>query len=213
MNSHKDLIASLSTDLQSVKPAQRPDKMALAWLGLCTAYVIGVTSLLGPIRPNALNQLLNEPRFFIETIVGILAILTITLVAFRAAVPGALSRRLTGLAIGLLVLWLSSYVIGLAYPTLEPSMLGKRHYCVFETFIYALPPIFLAFWLIRGLYPLRPVKTALWYSLSAGMIPALYMQIACMYVPSHMLQFHIMPGLLVAVLGAALGLIKRSPQN
>jgi hypothetical protein len=41
------------------------------------------------------------------------------------------------------------------------------------------------------------------------MIPALYMQLACMYMPAHILTLHILPGLLVAAicaLSAYLGL-------
>ncbi len=209
MSGHRDLIASLSKDLESVKPPAGSDRVALTWLVVSGLYVVAVTSVLGPIRPNALTQLLTEPRFLLETLVGVAAIVSLTLIAFRAAVPGALSKKFALMGFGLLVFWLGSYVVGLASPALEPSMLGKRHYCVFETFIYALPPILAAFILTRRLYPLRPVQTALWYSLAAGMIPALYMQLACMYIPAHILQFHIMPGLLVGLLGACLGLIKR----
>ena len=39
-------------------------------------------------------------------------------------------------------------------------------------------------------------------ALAAGMIPALFMQVACMYDPSHILLLHILPGLSM-VLGAA----------
>ena len=45
----------------------------------------------------------------------------------------------------LMGLWLGSYVFGLVSPALEPSMLGKRHYCVWETFAYGLPPMLLGF--------------------------------------------------------------------
>jgi hypothetical protein len=40
--------------------------------------------------------------------------------------------------------------------------------------------------------------------LAAGMLPALYMQLACMYEPSHILGYHILPGLLMV--GAAAGI-------
>jgi hypothetical protein len=40
---------------------------------------------------------------------------------------------------------------------------------------------------------------ALRCGLAAGLIPALYMQIACMYDPGHILLFHILPGLSVAL--------------
>ena len=89
-------------------------------------------------------------------------------------------------------------------------MLGKREHCVWETFIYALPPMLLAFVLTRRLYPLQPVHTAMYFSLAAGMMPALYMQIACMYAPAHILQFHILPGLMVVFVGAAIAWAGRS---
>ena len=41
--------------------------------------------------------------------------------------------------------------------------------------------------------------------LAAGSLPALMMQIACMYSPEHILAFHIGPALAVAGAGAALG--------
>ena len=94
-------------------------------------------------------------------------------------------------------------MFGLYSPAFEPSVLGKRHYCVYETFVYSLPPVATAFWLTRKLFPLRPIYTAAFFSLAAGMIPALYMQIACMYAPSHILKFHLLPGLLVGCLGAS----------
>jgi hypothetical protein len=35
------------------------------------------------------------------------------------------------------------------------------------------------------------------------MLPALYMQVACMYAPLHIIQMHIVPGLLVMLGGGA----------
>ena len=89
----------------------------------------------------------------------------------------------------------------LAYPALEPSMLGKREHCVVETFLFALPPACLALLLSRRFFPLRPVYSAFLFCLAAAMLPALYMQLACMYVPAHILQMHILPGLLVTMAG------------
>ena len=82
-------------------------------------------------------------------------------------------------------------------------MLGKRDHCVVETLLFALPPACLALFLTRRLYPLKPVRSALLFCLVAGMLPALYMQIACMYAPLHIIQMHIVPGLLVALAGGA----------
>jgi hypothetical protein len=205
MSNTDKLIDELSNNLQRSGRAPNVDIMAALWLLASAVYVVFIIHWFGPIRPNALQQLATEPRFLMETLCGLIAIVFVSLSAFRAAVPGALNSRFALWGWALTLLWVSCYVVGLNYPALEPSMLGKRHGCMYETLIYALPPMVLGFILTRRLYPLRPVATALSFSLAAGMIPALYMQIACMYSPAHILQFHILPGALVALLGAAIG--------
>jgi hypothetical protein len=195
------LIASLSTGLKPVKSQLPVDLIALLWLVSSAAFVMAITHFFGPLRPNALTQLATEPRFLLETLLGVAAISYMAIVAFRSAVPGAAGKGSMLLAVSLIALWLANYGIGLAYPALEPSMLGKRDHCVFETFIFAVPPACLAFLLTRRLYPLKPVSSALLFSLVAGMLPALYMQLACMYAPLHIIQMHIIPGLLVMLAG------------
>lgn len=197
MSKHNALIDSLSTDLQPSKRVWNINILAATWLLLSAAYVAVVAHLLGPIRPEAITQLQNEPRFLLESLLGLAAITSTALCAFRAAVPGALSRPLFAVAAGLIVLWVLNYALGLYSPTLAPSMAGKREHCSLETFFYATPPMIAAFLFARRLYPLQPAKTALLIGLAAGMLPALYMQIACMYEPTHILKFHILPGLAV----------------
>jgi len=214
MNSDRDdLIGALSAGLQPVKPAPRIDRIALLWFAGSALYVIAVTQLLGPIRSNALAQLAGEPRFLLETLSGVLAIAVTSLVVFRAGIPGALTRRFAAFGAVLMLVWLSNYIVGLVSPALDPSMLGKRPHCVWETFIYALPPLAVGFVLVRRLYPLQPVQTAMCIGLVAGMMPALYMQIACMYGAGHILLLHILPGLLVALVGAATAWICRPRQG
>ena len=47
------------------------------------------------------------------------------------------------------------------------------------------------------------------------MLPALYMQLACMYEPTHILTLHVLPGLAMALIGAAVAVLwrlqRRSP--
>jgi hypothetical protein len=200
MTEREQLIDSLSTDLPRVNPALGSGPLALLWLVLSAAWVAGLTWLMGPLRPGAWEQLLAHPQFLAETLCGVLAIVLVTVAGFRAAVPGALAGRLSGLGFGLLLLWLACYLFGLWLPALEPSMLGKREYCMYETLIYGLPPVVLAFALTRRLYPLEPLRAGVSLSLAAAMMPALYMQMACMYIPSHILLFHILPGLALAAL-------------
>ena len=145
----------------------------------------------------------------IECVLGAAAILWTSLLAFRAAIPAALTRRFAAGGFVLMALWLSQYVIGLVSPALEPSMLGKRGYCFYETMIYALPPIFVGVFLIRRLYALQYVRTAMSLGLAAGMLPALYMQLACAYEPAHILSLHVLPGLAMVLAGAAIALLWR----
>lgn len=209
MTDRDALIASLSTDLDTVQPVTHITGRAISWLILSTLWVVAVTHLLGPLRPNALSQLSSEPRFLLENLLGFLAIAWLCLLAFRAAIPGVLSRRFATIGAVLMALWWTSYLIGLVSPSLEPSMLGKRPHCFVETMIYALPPILLGLLMIRRLYPLSPVRNAMMVSLAAGMLPALYMQLACMYEPTHILLFHILPGLAMVLPGIALAFILR----
>ena len=204
MNKHESLISNLSSSLAPVSPPPNINRLAMAWFALSAIYVVAVTQLFGPIRPGALSQLGTEPRFLFETMLGVAAILWFSLLAFRSAIPAALTRQFAVAGLVLMALWLAQYVIGFVSPALEPSRLGKRNYCYFETMVYALPAILAGLFFVRRLYPLRPVRTAMSIGLTAGMLPALYMQLACMYEPAHILAFHILPGLLMVGVGAGI---------
>ena len=204
MNKQHILISNLSRDLAPVSPPPNINRLAIAWFLLSAIFVVAITHLFGPIRPDAFSQLGTEPRFLLETMLGVAAILWTSLLAFRSAVPATLSKQFAATGMVLMALWLAQYVIGFVSPALEPSMLGKRDHCFSETLVYSLPVILTGLFLIRRLYPLRPMRTAMSIGLAAGMLPALYMQLACMYEPSHILGYHILPGLLMV--GAAAGI-------
>ena len=202
MKKHTALISELSTDLAPVSPPGNINLLALAWFVLSAIFVVALTRLLGPMRPGVLSQLATEPRFLLETALGVMAILWVSLLAFRSSVPAGLSKRFAVAGFVLMALWLAQYVIGFVSPALEPSPLGKRDYCYLETLVYALPVIVSGLFLVRRLYPLRPMRTALSVGLVAGMLPALVMQLACMYEPAHILVFHVLPGLLMVGVSA-----------
>lgn len=204
MKKHTTLIAELSSDLAPVSPRRNINLLALAWFVLSAVFVVAITRLVGPMRPGFLSQLATEPRFLLETLMGVMAILWISLLAFRSSVPAGLSKRFAMTGLVLMALWLGQYVIGFVSPALEPSGLGKRDYCYVETLLYALPVIVSGLFLVRRLYPLRPVRTALSVGLVAGMLPALVMQLACMYEPTHIMVFHVLPGLLMVAVSAVI---------
>ena len=204
MIEREKLISNLSGELAPVALPPNVNRLALVWFLVSAVYVVAVIHLLGPIRPGAFSQLATEPRFLAETLLGVAAILWVSLLAFRSAVPAALSKRFAIIGAVLMALWLAQYVIGLISPALEPSMLGKRNNCQFESLIYSLPAILAGLLIVRRLYPLRPLRTAMSIGLAAGMLPALYMQLACMYEPAHIISFHIVPGLLMVAVSAAI---------
>ncbi len=207
MTNRNELIDQLSGDLPPVKTVGRPMLRAFAWFAVSAIYVMAVTQWFGPLRPGAVSQLLSEPRFLLESTLGVLAIAWVAVAAFRAAIPARLGKGFAIAGAVLMTLWLLNYVVGLVSPALEPSMLGKRPHCFAETLAYAVPPILLGLLMIRRLYPLSPVRNAMLLSLAAGMLPALYMQLACMYAADHILMFHILPGLVMVLPGALFGLL------
>lgn len=209
MDKYEDLIANLSRDVAPVSPAPAVNTLAITWFALSALYVVVATHMFGSVRAGAFSQLATEPRFLLESLLGAAAILWTSLLAFRAAIPAALTRQFAAGGFVLVALWLAQYAIGLVSPTLEPSMVGKRSHCYFETMIYALPPILVGVYLIRRLYALRYVRTAMLLGLAAGMLPALYMQLACMYEPVHILFLHVLPGLLMVLAGAAVAALWR----
>ena len=207
MNPHNELIHTLSEDLKPVKAVSSVDRLALLWLLCSAAYVILVTHYFGPIRHGAVTQLLSTPRFLFETINAVAGVSLIALCGFRAAVPGRLTRRFATISFIVLGIWLLQYVVGLSQPTLAPSMEGKREECWLHTIYYSIPPMLAAFFITRRLFPLKPFHTTFLFCLAAGMLPALYMQLACMYLVPHILKFHILPGFIVALLGSSLSLL------
>ena len=72
--------------------------------------------------------------------------------------------------------------------------------------------ILAALFVARRFYPLNYRRTAMLLALAAGMIPALFMQVACMYDPSHILLLHVLPGLSMVVVSAALASWWRLPR-
>ena len=70
-------------------------------------------------------------------------------------------------------------------------------------------------WLMRRLYPLRPLHSAAALGIAAGLAPGLYMQLACMYDPGHALLFHYLPGVAAAAVfvGAVAVVQARAPHT
>ena len=74
-----------------------------------------------------------------------------------------------------------------------------------QVLLFGSPPLLLGLALLRRLAPMQRVATGALLGAAAGAIPGLLMQMACMYLPEHILSHHIAPIFLLTALGAGLG--------
>jgi hypothetical protein len=202
----EELISGLTRELRPAPRLRRPGLLALLVFAGGWLAVLAVGLAVAPMRPGFADQLLAHPRFAVETGFGLAAGALALAVAFALGVPGRRSpgpRWASGLAA--LGLWAAFYVYGLSAPALEPSMLGKRPHCALEVLLYGVPVLVVGLLLLRRLAPLQRRRSALLLGAAAGAIPALFMQLACMYDPLHALALHVGPMLGVALAGFLLG--------
>lgn len=207
------LIEALAADLRPVRSSGRTSGRALAWLAATFAFAAIVLLVDAPFRAGSLHQLVDAPRFGLESLLGVAAIVALARAGFGLAVPGP-QRPLARAAVPLLLLgsWIACYVYGLFDPALPFSMNGKRALCVFEAALLGLPPLALGLACARRLWALHGAWSGALLGLAAGAVPALLMQLACMYVPSHILLFHLLPGLTTGIVGALLGALLLRPR-
>lgn len=200
-----DLINNLSADLPAIKPRNSVVLPALLWFVCSWLYIIALSLYLGPVRSGALEALLTSPRFAFESVTGLVSGALFCVIAFRESIPGLRSQWLTYLAFLSAILWVGCYLLDLSFPAIEPSMIGKRAHCVLEAYLYSGPPLITGYRLIYRRYPLDAMRAGLFLGICSGMLPALWMQIVCMYNPQHILTHHIVPILLIAISGALIG--------
>lgn len=207
MRSRSELIQDLTSELTPAPRLRDSRQLALVWWVGAWIFVVVATLAMEPMRPGFAGQLLASPRFAGETVFGILAGAFAIGAAFALGIPGFGSpRRWITVSLALLVLWTSAYFYGLVDPALEPSTLGARRMCFVEVWLYGLPILIVGLLLLRRLAPLGRFGAGFVVGAAAGAIPALLMQLACMYIPAHILTYHIAPGFALAFIGGVAGL-------
>jgi hypothetical protein len=202
-----ELIESLVADLQPARGPRRVETLVLLWLLASWSLVLVAILSGGPFRPGWLQQLAGSPRFLLESALGLGAGTLAILAAVQLGVPGTRLRPWATAAGAGLLLWLGAYVLGLFAPALDPSMQGKREGCWMEVLLCGVPTLLLGLALLRRLAPLSRAWTGALLGAAAGALPGLLMQLACMYVPAHILSHHLAPIAVVAGTGALLGAV------
>ena len=206
-NDREQLISNLTGELTAAGRAGRTADLIVYWLlfnFIVAALLIYAT---GPFRTGSLRQAYNHPQFLVESLAGLLAIAVLGASAFRSGIPAAAARlKRYWPALLLLAVWLGFYVVGIWFPALQPSTSGGRAWpCYLETFLCGLPSLMLGLYSVGRLWPLNGAWSGLMVGLAAGATPALIMQFACMYAPVHIITHHLLPGLLLGVVGLIAG--------
>lgn len=201
---HDELIQSLKADLTEVTAPLPLGRVAVLWLVLSSVYVLTLGAAIAPFRPGYDSQLLDSPRFMLEMLMGLGAAACFLYTALAASVPGVDTRWYRRVGWLLLGGWLSQFALGFEFPTFEPSMLGKRDYCVWEAYLYSVPPLIVLIGMQRRRFVLEPVRAICFGAIASGLIPAMMMQLACMYEPLHILKFHVLPVAVLAVVSVSI---------
>lgn len=202
----EQLINALSTNLRPIgTPAGRGATVAL-WLCGGALFSIGMLLFDGPFRTGFAQQLANSPRFLAELLLGIATVTALGSAGLRLAIPDIrpLAARI-GWPLLLLAAWLSLYAYGFHTPSLPPAMDGKRPHCLLESALVGIPALLWGLCIARRWWPLHGAWTGLLLGLACGAMPALLMQMACMYAPAHIFLYHLLPGLALGVVGALAG--------
>ena len=202
----EQLISALSADLRPIgKPAGRGAIVAL-WLLGAALISSGILLFDGPFRPGFVRQLLSSPRFLVESLLGMATIASLGVAGLRLAIPDIRPlRRRVGWPLLLLAIWLALYAYGFHAPSLPPSMDGKRSQCLLESALVGVPALIWGLYLARRWWPVHGAWTGLLLGCAAGAMPALLMQLACMYTPAHIFLYHLLPGLALGAVGALAG--------
>jgi len=197
--SRQNLINDLVADLRPIENAGRIGRTALVWLAVAVAYSVAIMLATGPLRPDAIADLLGYPFYALETLVAGATIAAFGVATLSLAIPGRGGPgKALALPLVLLGLWLAFYLVGLWAPAHPASMLGKREHCFVQGILFSLPNLFVMLLAARRLYPTSPRLTGLAAGIAAGAIPAALMQFGCMYDPAHILIHHFGPVALIA---------------
>jgi hypothetical protein len=196
-----ELIRELADDLAPPPRLASARRAGLAWLVASLLFVALATLATGPLRPGALRQLVAEPGFGLDVLLG--------LVAGAAAIrPDAAPHQASpsacaaGAGARALLAWCAPAA---RLACQAPASTLARSGCWLQVVLFALPPLAGALFVARRAAPLERGWTGLLAGVAAGALAALAMELACMHDPLHALAAHLSPILLVAAAGAGLG--------
>jgi hypothetical protein len=198
-----EFLDALARDLTPVEPASSLRRTAATWFCGSALFVAFAMLALGPLRSGFKGDL-GTLRLLSELALGSAAAIALLVAGLELGVPGApKARQLLTPAILLSAGFIGLTLFADGIPGPVSSMVGKRAHCFLEGLALALPPYVLALSRLRRRILFHRAICGAAVGAASAMIPALFMQIACMYEPAHAMSLHFPPILIVALLGAA----------
>ena len=206
MIQENDFIQNLVNDNTGWKPLPLTRGVLLGWLigGFALVSILMAFSFSG-FRDGFFAELQQSPQFLIEIVGASIVCSILAALGLMLSVPGSLAtyqyprmKVFIPLSLGFLGAYL---VYACIHPALTPSMEGKRSYCLYEALVYGLLLSGVYFRMLLKRVALYPTGAAIAGGIASALIPAILMQLGCMYDPYHALAFHYGPALALGAIG------------
>ena len=205
-----DLIASLSAQAKLVQKARAPSYWAVKLLALLALYALGCQYFLS-FRPD-LGMQFTRPLFALETLLLALLLLSSAIASVLAMYPDAYQKpQLLKLPYAIFLLLVALMSFQLLMPTdarmVMPEGAGVHAVeCTICIAFVALIPSALIFALLRKGASIRQFQAGAFAVLTASSIGCLTLRLAeANDSIMHLVQWHYVPTLLFAMLGALVG--------
>jgi hypothetical protein len=203
----EELIQQLAAEARPVRRLRPLAVRVTVWLLLAGASLAAVMLWMGARRE--LRDTADGLDFTIEAGLLLLTALSAVIGAMLVSVPGAASRRARWIPVGLGVASVLLAVGELVYAAMTGGPTGQLTFawhCVYKTTSVALVPGIVLFIMLRRAAPLHVAWAGLLAALATASVGVLGANIICpVDRPLHMLLWHVLPLMLFAGLGAALG--------
>jgi hypothetical protein len=204
----EDLIQQLAAEAAPVRRLPHVAVRAAGWLVFAALSLVVVMLLMGVRRE--LGDTVDRVDFTIEAALLLLTAVSALIGALLVSIPGAgISGRIrwTPVALGIACVIIAAGELAYAAVTGAPAgQLTFAWHCVYKTTSVAIVPGILLFVMVRRSAPLHAAWAGTLAVLATAAIGVLGANIICPNDrPLHMLLWHVLPLMLFAGAGAALG--------
>jgi hypothetical protein len=202
-NKKEKFIAELVKEHKPIKVLAPPYLRALLMASLSLGGLFLIMWLRGPLREDLFSHLAETPRFLVELLAGLGLYYGLLFLSLKNSIPGEDVRSkekklITLTAVGLV---LSLILFFFEDHSAHGDM---RYHCNVEVMLYSVLLIPLYALALKKAAPRLSTTRLYLFGLSAGLAPAILMQVFCTYSASHSVFAHYLPALIGALLTPAL---------